>query len=55
MGFWTGDLVLREGLPQEEVRVFKPMISAGEADRRFAKWNLAVQASYGLSALSEDT
>ena len=46
--------MLQNGLPQERVRVFRPAISAEAADRKFAKWNVAVKASYGLSALAED-
>ncbi len=46
--------MLQDGLPQERVCVFRPAISAEAADKRFAKWNLAVKASYGLNALAED-
>lgn len=45
--------MFEEGLAAEELQVFEPRISAEEADARFAKWNKAVQLSYGLSELSE--
>lgn len=55
MGFWSEGQVVEEGLPQEEVRIFQPSITAEAADKRFGRWNLAVKASYGLSDLAEDS
>mmetsp|Transcript_12324 Transcript_12324/g.37098 ORF Transcript_12324/g.37098 Transcript_12324/m.37098 type:complete len:513 (-) Transcript_12324:411-1949(-) len=55
VGFWSEGQVVEEGLPQEEVRIFQPSITAEAADKRFGRWNLAVKASYGLSDLAEDS
>lgn len=45
--------MFQEGLAAEDVQVFEPRISAEEADARLAKWNKAVQLSYGLSELAD--
>jgi glycerol kinase len=53
IGFWEADQVFEDGLAAEDITVFEPRIPAEVADARFARWNKAVELSYGLSALSE--
>ena len=49
IGFWTKEQILEEGLASEDLTVFEPQISQEKADARFAKWNRAVELSYGLA------